>query len=59
MRTYMMKRFYVDDNYAFKKEQEVRDKCYVFCFIFCVVENGVKRELDSGAMLQEVSKIPR
>ncbi len=55
----MMKRFYVDDNYAFKKEQEVRDKCYVFCFIFCVVENGVKRELDSGAMLQEVSKIPR
>jgi hypothetical protein len=54
-----MKRFYVDDNYAFKKERKIRDKCYVFCFIFCVVENGVKRELDNGTRLQEASKIPK
>jgi hypothetical protein len=59
MKTYLMKRFYVDDNYVFNKEQEIKDRCYVFCFILCVVENSVKRELDNGMRLQEVSKIPR
>ncbi len=59
MKTYLMKRFYVDDTYAFKKEREIKDRCYVFCFIFCVVENGVKRELDNGTRLQEASKIPK
>jgi hypothetical protein len=59
MRTYLMKRFYVDDNYGFKKERKINDKCYVFFLIFCVVENGVKKELHSGVRLQEVSKIPK
>lgn len=30
-----------------------------FCFIFFVVENGVRRELGSGRRLQELLRIPK
>jgi hypothetical protein len=30
-----------------------------FCFIFCKVEDCVKRELNSGVKLQKVSRIPK
>ncbi len=52
--TCLMRRFYVDDNYAFKKERKIRD--YRF---FLVVENCARRELNSGMKLQKVSRIPR
>jgi hypothetical protein len=58
-KTCLMKRFYVDDNYDCKKEQNVRFKFIFFCFFLCVVENDVRKELDNGLRLQEVSKIPR
>jgi len=29
-----------------------------FCFIFYVVENGVRRDLDNGMRLQESLRIP-
>jgi len=32
---------------------------FFFFFFFCVVENDVRKELDNGLRLQEVSKIPR
>jgi hypothetical protein len=30
-----------------------------FCFIFYVVENGARRELNNGVRLQKVLRIPR
>ncbi len=53
-----MGEFYVDDKYTFKKDQKIRDQCYVVCFLFYGVENGASVELNNGARLQEASNFP-
>jgi hypothetical protein len=55
---FLMGEFYVDDKYTFKKDQKIRDQCYVVCFLFYGVENGASVELNNGARLQEASNFP-
>jgi hypothetical protein len=31
----------------------------IFCFIFSTVDNGVRRELESGTRLQKLLRIPK
>jgi len=51
---HLIGRFFANDYFAFKKDQKIGDQCYVFCFLLCVVENGVS----DGVGLQEALGIP-